>query len=165
MKKFFMFLIIFVIIISSKNYVDNSNSIRFRVISHSNSIKDINMKEKVVDEVSQILFKKTNSKEEMNSEIYKNLKTIENRIDSLFKMNNYDRNFKILYGKNYFPNKKYRGINYSEGYYDSLIIEIGEGKGDNYFCILYPSLCIIDYKKNNKDRYSIKVLEYLESII
>lgn len=130
-------------------YNITDDSIRFRVIANSNSSRDIIMKEKVVDEISNVLFIDNLNEKETEDNIYKNLNNIESKIDKLFKNNNYNMNYNIMYGMNEFPQKKYRGKVLEKGLYKSLVIEIGEGKGNNYFCILYPSLCVLDY--NDKD--------------
>ena len=161
----FVTIIILVTINNKNNYIINNDSIRFRVIANSNSVKDIEMKEKVVKELSGVLFKRVDSKEKMNEEIYSNLKNIEEIITKLFKSSNYDKNFKISYGKNSFPKKVYRNHIYEEGEYDSLVIEIGSGKGNNYFCFLYPSLCIVDYEeKENANGYSSKIVNIISKL-
>lgn len=148
-----------------KDYNISDDTIRFRVISNSNKINDILMKEKVVNELSGILFKESSSSEEVRKVIYDNLEVIEGKIIKLFKDNNYDKNFNISYGYNEFPKKTFMGKEYNEGLYESLVIEIGEAKGDNYFCILYPSLCLIDYenRENNKS-YGFKIVDVFKDI-
>ncbi len=152
MKKLILILsiILFIIFINSNEYNLTEDSIRFRVIANSNSANDIIMKEKVVNELSGILFDKTSTKEETNKNIYSNLNNIENKIDALFEKNNYNKTYNISYGLNEFPKKEYRGKTYPAGTYKSLVIEIGDAKGNNYFCILYPSLCMLDYEEINK---------------
>lgn len=44
----------------------------------------------------------------------------------------------------YFPDKTYGDITFPKGYYDALRIEIGEAKGQNWWCVLYPNLCFVD---------------------
>lgn len=44
----------------------------------------------------------------------------------------------------YFPDKTYGDITFPQGYYDALRIEIGEAKGQNWWCVLYPNLCFVD---------------------
>ena len=44
----------------------------------------------------------------------------------------------------YFPDKTYGDITFPKGKYDALRIEIGEAKGQNWWCVLYPNLCFID---------------------
>ena len=167
MKKIILIVLIIIfslIFYNRKDYIINEDSIRFRVIANSNNMNDIIMKEKVVSELSKYLFIKENSKEKMNNYIYKNLKNIEDSITKIFKDNNYDKSFKISFGKNEFPRKNYRGKTYEEGLYDSLVIEIGEAKGNNYFCILYPSLCVLDYEeKEEKGKINIKLFELIKN--
>ncbi len=167
MKKIMIAIILLVIlyIYHYDEYNNIEDSIRFRVVANSNSSNDILMKEKVVKELSYILFDKTKSLEETEKNIYDNLKNIENKIDILFKNNNYNKNFNISYGMNRIPKKTYKGKVYEEGNYKSLVIEIGEAKGNNYFCILYPSLCLLDSEELNKgNNYKSKIIEYFEEL-
>ena len=71
-------------------------------------------------------------------------------------LNKYINNYSINYGYNYFPEKTFKGIKYPAGNYESLVIKIGDGSGDNWWCLLYPPLCFIDedsteYKSLVKD--------------
>lgn len=167
MKKIVLIILIILcsyIFLSKEEHI-TSDSIRFRVISNSNSSIDLLMKEKVVYELSNILFKKNNISD-TRSNIINNLSNIEEKIDILFDNNNYDVSYNIMYGLNEFPKKEYNGIVYDEGLYESLVVEIGEGKGNNYWCFLYPSLCMLDYEKNNKNiRYRSKILEIIDKFL
>ena len=58
-------------------------------------------------------------------------------------------NYTINYGYNYFPKKTYRNKTYEEGEYESLVITLGEGKGNNFWCILFPPLCMVDEDQND----------------
>ena len=167
MKKIITIILILflIIIISKKEYNLTEDTIRFRVIANSNSSKDILNKEKVVSDLSGILF---NNKKDINNEreyIINNLELIQSRIDDLFKSNNYDKNYNVNYGLNYFPEKEYNGKIFKAGNYESLLIEIGEGKGNNYWCILYPPLCMVDnIKEREKVEYKFKILEIFKKI-
>ena len=162
MKKIILITLLFAIIICSANEEDkiSEDAIRFRVIANSNSVEDITMKEKIVEELSGIIF--TNkSRDEIKKNILNNLSTIENRIDKIFENNNYNKTYNIVYGLNEFPKKEYNGKVYDEGLYESLVIEIGDAKGNNYWCFLYPSLCMSDFEnkrieKNNIDDNNIQ---------
>ena len=50
---------------------------------------------------------------------------------------------------------------FEAGEYESLVVEIGEAKGNNYWCILYPPLCMVDYEKDEKIEYKSKIYEVL----
>lgn len=73
-------------------------------------------------------------------------------------------NFKVKYGNNYFPKKEYKGITYEEGYYESLVVEIGEAKGDNFWCVLFPSLCLLETEETTEVEYKLGVLELINKI-
>ena len=167
MKKILIIFLIFITmyILNIEEYNMSDDTIRFRVIADSNSKEDIIMKEKVVKELSGILFVKSNSAEEAKKNIYANLENIDKRIDKIFKINNYNKNYNISFGLNEFPKKVFMNKTYKEGIYDSLVVEIGDAKGNNYFCILYPSLCMIDYEKpDKKNNYKSKIFELIDNL-
>ena len=147
-----------------KEYNTTEDSIRFRVIANSNSSRDIIMKEKVVSDLSSFLFINSNDKQEVRNNIYSNLENIDKRINNIFKTNNYDQKYNISYGYNEFPKKTFMGKTYPEGLYESLVIEIGDAKGNNYFCILYPSLCVLDYE-NTGNNYGFRFVNMIKKIL
>ena len=152
MKK--LFFILLVTITTTMIYQVNNQelsipneSIRLRVIPNSNDPKDINIKEKVKTYLEKDIYKllkDTNDIESARNIIKSNITSIENNIDSIFKNNNYNLNYNVNYGSNYFPPKTYNNETYEEGYYESLVIYIGEAKGDNWWCVLFPNFCLVD---------------------
>ena len=142
----------------------SDDSIRFRVIANSNSEEDIKMKELVVKELSSTLFKE-NSLEGTRSNIISNISQIEKKIDRVFDNNNYDKTYNVIYGMNEFPEKIYNGVVYEKGLYESLVVEIGDGSGNNYWCFLYPSLCLLDYKNGEEEvEYKSKIAEIIDKL-
>ena len=129
-----------------------------------NSSKDILIKEKVVNELSTLLFKDANDINETRNNVVNNLDKINNSIDKVFSENNYNLKYKVKYGMNYFPSKEYNDIRFEAGNYESLVVEIGEAKGNNYWCILYPPLCMVDYEKDTKIEYKSKIMEILSNL-
>ena len=83
-----------------------------------------------------------------------------NKIEDI--LNKYDISYKINFGQNFFPQKDYQGITYPAGNYESLVITLGEGLGDNWWCVLYPPLCLIE---NNFDSSNIEYRSYIKDII
>ena len=55
---------------------------------------------------------------------------------------NYVSNVKI--NNEYFPSRTYENTTLESGYYDAVIIELGEAKGDNWWCVMYPPLCFVN---------------------
>lgn len=165
MKKLLIIIlfVIGVILFNVENY-SNNDAIRFRVISNSNSSKDILMKEMVVNKISKYVFNDYNDKDVTRKNIINNISNIEEEIERIFNNNNYNMNFDVNYGMNYFPVKKYNGITYKEGEYESLVVSIGEAKGNNYWCILYPPLCMIDDNFDEEIKYDFKILEIFKKL-
>ncbi len=151
-------IVIFIIIVSlvikkynnEKEVIIPSDSIRLRVISNSNSEFDIISKLNLKDYLENYLFdliKDAQSKEEVDEIIVNNLDDLNIKVAKFLNSNNY----KIDYGQNYFPSKVYKGVVYNEGIYDSLVITLGNGKGSNWWCVLFPPLCLIEDNKTTTD--------------
>ena len=157
-------IIVMILFISKPRYDLSGDMVRFRVIPNSNSSKDILIKEKVVNELSTLLFKDANNINETRNNVVNNLDKINNSIDKVFSENNYNLKYKVKYGMNYFPSKEYNDIRFEAGNYESLVVEIGEAKGNNYWCILYPPLCMVDYEKDTKIEYKSKIMEILSNL-
>ena len=77
-------------------------------------------------------------------------------------LNNYQVQYDISYGDNFFPSKTYKGIKYPAGYYNSLVITLGQGLGENFWCVMYPPLCLIDENKNSTD---IEYKSYVKDVL
>jgi len=170
MKKLLIIIAALILIITfttkEEDYIIVPNtSIRFRIIPNSNTIDDINMKEKVKDEINEVIKSIesestdiTSSREKIKSAIPE----IENKIDNLFTEENYTKTYKVNYGMNYFPEKTYKGVKYPSGDYESMVIEIGEASGDNYWCVLFPPLCMIDAEESEEVEYKFFISEILK---
>lgn len=155
MKKiiFIVISIVIGILISKKSdeIIIPSDAIRVRIIANSNNIKDLYYKRKLKDEIKEDLYsfvKDANTSSEASLNIQKNIDSIKKIVAQKVS------DFKIDYGSNYFPKKAYKGVVYPEGNYESLVITLGEGLGNNWWCVLYPPLCMID------DNYSTSDVEY-----
>ena len=154
-------------VVKAEELVIPDTAIRLRVIPNSNSTFDQNMKQKVktyLEDNVYTMFSNVNSIEEARETINKQLPNIESDIKNIFIENNYDMNFKINYGLNYFPEKTYKNITYKEGYYESLVVEIGKAKGDNWWCVLFPTICQLDKNVDDDVEYKLKVVELIEKI-
>ena len=166
MKKILIIIaIIITIIIYNKEYdkiLIPENSIRIRVIANSNNIEDQVLKLKVKEKVESKLYEKLDNTKDINVARNK-IKSALPEIDKIVNNTTNSNNYNIKYGTNYFPKKELNGINYDEGNYESLVINLGEGKGNNWWCVLFPPLCTIDIKENNANKveYKSKVLEIL----
>jgi stage II sporulation protein R len=132
-------------------------SIRFRVIANSNSKEDQLLKKEIVKNLNNeiINIQNNNSITETRSYIKANTKRIEDIVSTTLKNNNSQKIFSINYGDNYFPQKIYKNVVYEEGEYESLVITLGEGSGKNFWCVLFPPLCLVDEHEPDVEYKSI----------
>ena len=76
---------------------------------------------------------------------------------------NYVSNIKI--NNEYFPTRTYANTTLESGYYDAVIIELGEAEGDNWWCVMYPPLCFVNKNENNMQiKYKSKIWEWINSL-
>ena len=76
---------------------------------------------------------------------------------------NYSVNIKI--DNEYFPTRTYINTTLESGYYDAVIVELGEAKGDNWWCVMYPPLCFVNKNENtNQIKYKSIIYEWFEKI-
>ena len=141
------------------------DAIRIRVIPNSNSEYDQNMKLLVKEELQQDMYnllKDVKGVQEARSVINNNLENINKQVDTIFTNHGYDMDYSINFGLNYFPEKEYKGVKYEEGYYESLLVTIGEGKGSNWWCVLFPPLCLIEAEESTEVEYTSFVKELVD---
>ena len=169
MKKFLILLALttcIIILISNKEdyYIIPKEAIRFRIIANSNSTKDQFIKIKVKQNLETKLkedFSTSTSIEESRNIVNNNIDIYSNIVQNTLNEYNYDKGFNINYGMNYFPEKIYKGVKYEEGEYESLVIKLGEGKGDNWWCVLFPPICQYEENNNNKIEYRLFVKDII----
>ena len=169
MKYISYFILIFVIyfIISnyiSSNYVIPKEAIRVRIIANSNNTYDQEVKLKVKNIVTNNLYKSLYDVENIESartKIKENINVLNEDINRYFKSINYNKTYDINFGYNYFPKKIYKGIEYKEGDYESLVVKIGEAKGDNWWCVLFPPICMIEATESDKVEYTTLVKDVI----
>lgn len=172
MKKIILILTLIIAVFIYKEIKNNEviipdTAIRLRVIPNSNSVLDQNMKNKVkkyLENNTYNLIKDEDSKEVAREKIKNNIPKTKEDIEQIFNENNYNMNFSINYGLNYFPEKEYRGLKYEEGYYESVVISIGKAEGDNWWCVLFPNLCLIDLENTEDNAYKSWVIETINKI-
>lgn len=160
MKKIIIVLSIIVTIlcINKKNYYDKE-TIRFRIIANSDSIEDQKLKKEILKDISDDLIK-NNIKTISQERIY-----LKNKIPKFEeKIKEKTKEYNIKYGDNYFPEKTYNGKTYKAGNYESLVIKLGEGSGKNFWCILFPPLCMIDEEEQEKIEYKSVIKEVINKI-
>ena len=154
-KRFFVVLILFsfFIFISALSYVnavseDISNSVfRLHVIANSDTAEDQELKYKVRDKVLEYMnkiSKDCSSKEEIIALAYEYQDEFSKIAEEVIKANGFNYDVNVEIGNFEFPTKNYGDISLPAGEYDALRIEIGEAKGQNWWCVMFPPLCFVD---------------------
>lgn len=158
MKKKLSFILILILLtilyifLLSLNYtkaISNNLSdsvFRLHIIANSNSEADQNLKLKVRDNIIKYMNSLTlNSADKNNiiSIVSNNLNSFKDIAIKTIQENGYNYNVNIEIGNFYFPTKTYGDISFPSGTYDALKIEIGEAIGQNWWCVLFPPLCLV----------------------
>ncbi len=141
-------------------------SIRFRVIANSNKEEDQALKKEVVRNLSSnVKMLEFSPKDLINSrETIKNsIPDFQEVIEKTLEENQANLEYKINYGMNYFPEKEYKGVTYEEGEYESLVITLGNGLGENFWCVLFPPLCLLEADKEETEE--VEYTSFVKEII
>ena len=127
---------------------DIANSVfRLHVIANSDSTEDQNLKYIVRDNLLKYMneiCKNCSSKEDAIKLVKENSDSFEQIALETIKENGYEYDVNINIGTFEFPTKTYGDISLPAGYYDALRVEIGEAKGQNWWCVMFPPLCFVD---------------------
>ncbi len=132
---------------------DIENSVfRLHILANSDSDEDQELKLKVRDgilEYTEQLFDKCSTKEESMQCAQKNINEIRQYAQSLVYRYGYDYDVSAYITKMPFNTRVYENFTLPAGTYDALRIIIGSGSGHNWWCVLYPSLCLGSAQEND----------------
>ena len=141
---------IFISIFSYSNAVSNdisNNVFRLHVIANSDSVEDQNLKYDVRNAlISYMRSISTNisSKEDAIKLVTENKDEFYNIAKQVIYDKGFNYHVNIEIGNFSFPTKTYGDITLPAGFYDALKVEIGEASGQNWWCVMFPSLCFVD---------------------
>jgi len=143
------------------------DSIRFRVIANSNTEEDQNLKKKIVtnlnNNINNLLTYNTDFSTSREN-IRNNINSFEEVVKKTIEENNTNTTYTINYGMNYFPEKEYKGTVYKEGEYESLVITLGNGNGNNFWCVLFPPLCLLEAEEG-ENKTEVEYKSFVKEII
>ena len=164
--------------------------VRFHIVANSNSPTDQAVKMKVRNAIfSEIDFSSITSKDEAVAFFNAHQEDISRIANRVLSENGFSYQAQVSVGKRQFPVREYTDFVLPAGTYDAVCVTLGEGSGENFFCVMYPSLCKIqgvtertesDYQVLNNvlteaevsaitgDKkqvvYKFKIIEFLESL-
>lgn len=142
-----------------------SNLIRFHVRANSNSRMDqtykLKVRDAVIDQISPEL-----SEAKTKEEAFKILKMQKNRIKNtaqeILKKEGVKQKVNVHFVQEKFPEKNYGQYTFPEGIYDAVRIDLGAAKGHNWWCVMFPDLCVT---KDDKVRINNTARKKMEKLL
>lgn len=139
---------------------------RIHIRANSNLEIDQNVKYQIKDEVVNFVTPyliDCDTKQKSIEALQNLLPEIEGVCNSALAKSGFNYTASAQINKEYFPTRAYDNITLDSGVYDALIIELGSGEGDNWWCLIYPPLCFVN--NNSTDVQNIKYQSYLAKIV
>jgi len=103
--------------------------------------------------------------EQSRKYIQENLTEIEDTAERIIRENGYDYSVKAELGVKWIPQKTYGNVIFPSGNYEALNITIGEGKGQNWWCVLFPPLCLIGAEPPEDEALAEEAQEIYKDIL
>lgn len=123
-------------------------AIRLRILANSDAQADQDVKRKIRDAVNADIaewVKTLTSIDEAREVIQSHLPDIQARAEETAAAQGLDQSVAVTFGKAQFPTKLYGQYLYPAGEYEAIVITLGEGSGANWWCVLFPPLCFLDF--------------------
>lgn len=140
--------------------------VRIHIRANSNSDADQKIKLVVRDEVVNYLtpyLAGCESKTDAEKVIDENKTGIAETARSVLRENGFGYTVSVRLTREKFPFRKYGDVSFPEGVYDALIIELGTGEGDNWWCVCFPPLCFVPEDGENENfRYKSRIVEIIK---
>lgn len=121
--------------------------IRFHIRANSDKEEDQALKLKIRDEILKEMeekFKDTKSLDESREIIKQNMREMKSITEKVIREEGKDYEVAVRLGQDNFPTRKYGNLVFPAGDYETLLITLGEGKGQNWWCVMFPPLCFVD---------------------
>ena len=167
------FLLLFIIILTvgcsglnlNLETKEHTEFLRIHVRANSNDEKDQTIKYLIKDEIVCYLtplIADCHTKNDAVSVITQQSQVLKGIIDKILLKNGFYYKSKIAVRKENFPTRVYDNITLESGYYDAVIVELGNAVGDNWWCVVYPPFC---FTNGENVKYKSKILEIIEEFL
>ncbi len=165
------FVLIFVVLSSvgctCSNQIQTADYLRIHIRANSNLDVDQNIKYKVKDSVVTALtplLDGVQTKAQAMKIVQDNLSYLEAVADKSLQAQGVTYRSRARLCQEDFPTRHYGELTLESGVYDALIIELGSGSGDNWWCVVFPPLCFVGQKDGKDIKYKSLVVEICEKI-
>ena len=144
----------------------NADFLRIHIRADSNSTADQTVKYAVKSAVVDYLtpyLADAHSKSEAMKVVKARLKGVEEVCDGVLAANGFPYRSRARLCEEEFPDRTYGDLTLEQGVYDALIIELGSGSGNNWWCVVYPPLSFVNGESDgtNKITYKSKLMEII----
>ena len=137
----------------------SSSLIRMHIIANSDSAEDQKVKLEIRDKILENYSFAADNAEGEKDYIENNIKSISKDVNMWLKEKGFDYGAKAKLTVDYFPTKKYGGLTLPQGEYTAFKVILGEGKGRNWWCVMFPPLCFADSSVGKLDADAEKYLK------
>ncbi len=163
----FVFVSMFAFLPQKSGEALSSDYLRIHIRANSNTQIDQEVKYKVKDEIVKVLTPllcSVGSKEEAIKVVDENIDLITRTADCVLEENNFSYKSKAGIRSEFFPTRSYGELTLNSDVYDALIIELGNGTGDNWWCVVYPPMCFVPSEGDGEEViYKSKILEVIKN--
>ncbi len=121
--------------------------IRFHIRANSDKEEDQDLKLKVRDEILKEMKEKFQGIKDIAESrriIKDNMEEMKKITERIVVREGKDYEVNITLGEDNFPTRKYGNLVLPAGAYETLLITLGEGRGKNWWCVMFPPLCFVD---------------------
>ena len=121
------------------------NILRLHIVANSDSPADQELKIKIRDEIlaeTSDLFLNVTNLEKAKKEAGNSLEKFEEIANSVIRQNGFNYKAKVYLDEHYFDTRVYDNFTLPAGYYPSLVIKLGKAEGKNWWCVVFPTVCI-----------------------
>lgn len=140
--------ILLLVAMSFSAYAKKADAVRLHVLANSDSDFDQALKLKVRDALLERmtpLFGEVSSPQEAQSILFEHESELHACIAEVLAQAGVDYGATLEFGNFYFPDRDYDGSIYPAGNYDALRVVLGDGAGRNWWCVMFPPLCLVDF--------------------
>lgn len=178
MKRLWSALLLIPLLILSGTYILNqmerplaSDVLRLHVIANSDDPSDQAVKLEVKDHIVAMMrrdFRDLDNAGQARATAIKERDQIKAEAESVLAANGYDYPVQVFIGEFQFPTKSYGNLVLPQGEYQAVRVVLGEGQGKNWWCVLFPPLCMVSSSDRGlslaspqEAKVSLKCLELL----
>ncbi|MDE6189047.1 MAG: stage II sporulation protein R [Clostridia bacterium] len=132
--------------------------LRIHIRANSNDATDQSVKYKVKESIVEYMTPKLEGvadKSQAMTILSENLDEMKVVADAVLSSNGYDYESTVSIRQEEFPVRSYGDLTLESGIYDALIIELGSGSGDNWWCVVFPPLCFVGKESENFEYKSL----------